>query len=95
LEEFRAGSKTAAAFAAQHKINISTFSNWLNRKPRGQKAAEASRLVKSRRPRFVAVEAKASAEVEMRVGEVVVRIPAAVGATFFAELIVELAERTC
>lgn len=88
LEEFRrAGSTGIAAFATAHGVKPRTMATWLAR-ARARRPAEP--------PPFVTVDAApeaappAAGHVELRCGDLCLRLPVAVGPEYLARLVAEL-----
>ena len=94
LAEYRARRTTAPEFAADQGIKLTTLRAWLSGRPAPARSGERGPSVK-----FVAVDPNPSmgggGEIEIRVGEVSVRVSSAVGAEFVAELVSLLADSAC
>lgn len=92
LAEYRTRRTTAAEFAADQGIKLTTLRAWLSGRPASARSAQSRSAV-----RFVAVDAKYGSrdEVEIRIGEVTIRVSSGAGAEFVAELVSLLAKSSC
>jgi transposase-like protein len=106
LAEYHGGGSRPAEFAADRGIRLATFRTWLSRHP----TPSTSSLVQSSNSRvpakrngrvpvmkFVTVDTSMGrgAEIEIRVGEVMIRLSSSAGPGFVAELVSGLARSRC
>jgi transposase-like protein len=87
LAEYRAGGAAPASFAAERGIKPGTFQSWLRRHPGGSTPSV----------KFVAVDVADTpqGEIEIRIGDVDIRVSTRAGAAFVAELVTRLAKASC